>query len=90
MSATDALVARVAALSAGMQPKPPLNDPIVTLSMIGTLIGRPVLVLPLDPRPADISPGTIRVAKNTSTGLLSIWVNDGGTMVNLLSFTPAS
>ncbi len=53
-------------------------------------LDRRVLSLAADPGTGDIAAGTARVAKNTATGRISLWVNDGGTMRDLLTFTPAS
>jgi hypothetical protein len=45
-------------------------------------LDRAFLVLPDDPTPDDIPPGTIRAVKNASTGRHSIWANDAGIMVD--------
>lgn len=43
------------------------------------------VTLPRNPLPADIPAGTARIVKNTTTGRLSLWANDGGAMVDLLT-----
>lgn len=40
----------------------------------------------IDPTPSTISPDTVRIIKNTTTNRVSIWVNSGGQIIDLLSF----
>ncbi|PZP66244.1 hypothetical protein [Methylorubrum populi] len=61
----------------------------ITLATVNNL-DRRVLELSGDPAPADIPGGTIRVCKNTATGRSSLWLNDGGTVVDLLTFAPVT
>ncbi|KAB7783495.1 hypothetical protein [Methylorubrum populi] len=56
--------------------------------LAGALTGkldRAVLVKASAPVAADIPAGTIRVAKNTATGRISLFVNDGGSIVDLIN-----
>ncbi|KAB7788059.1 hypothetical protein [Methylorubrum populi] len=48
-------------------------------------LDRAVLVKASAPVAADIPAGTIRVAKNTATGRISLFVNDGGSIVDLIN-----
>lgn len=41
---------------------------------------------PNDPTPSTIPQDTVRIVKNTATGRVSIWVNSGGQIIDLLSF----
>lgn len=41
---------------------------------------------PNDPTPSTIPQDTVRIVKNTSTGRVSLWVNSGGQIIDLLSF----
>ena len=59
-------------------------------TLAGFEASRKILILPRDPLPADIKAGTFRLANNTVSGRLSWWANDGGTMVDLLTFTPVA
>ena len=38
-----------------------------------------------DPSPNSIPRDTLRIIKNTSTGRVSLWVNSGGEIIDLLS-----
>lgn len=69
-------------------PSGPITIDADVLAALGT--GGRFLILPRDPLPADIAAGSFRLVKNTATGRLSYWANDGGAMVDLLTFTPAS
>lgn len=46
---------------------------------------RDVLELDREPTPADVAPGTFRAVKNIITGRTSIYVNNSGTVVDLLA-----
>lgn len=48
-------------------------------------LDRRVLAKNAAPIASDIPTGTIRVAKNTATGRMSIFVNDGGTIIDLIN-----
>lgn len=61
----------------------------IALATVNNL-DRRVLELPGDPAPPDIPGGTIRVCKNAATGRSSLWLNDGGTVVDLLIFAPVT
>ncbi len=59
------------------------------LAALANLLPRTVLPLARNPLASDIDAGTARVTKNTVTGRISLWVNDGGTMIDLLAFATA-
>ena len=59
--------------------------PALPPSVLATISSNAILYLAGDPVPGDIPAGTARVAKNTTTGRLSHWANDGGTIVDLLA-----
>lgn len=59
-------------------------DPAAALANLNGL-DRRVLAKAGDPVAADVPAGTIRAAKNTTTGRLTLWANDGGTMIDLLT-----
>lgn len=61
----------------------------IALATVNNL-DRRVLELPGDPVSADIPAGTIRVCKNAATGRSSLWFNDSGTLVDLLTFAPVT
>lgn len=48
-------------------------------------LDRTVLAKAAPPVAADIPTGTIRVAKNTVTGRISLFVNDGGTIIDIIN-----
>lgn len=49
-----------------------------------------ILVKASAPTTSDIPAGTFRVCKNTTNNRISLFVNDGGTIIDLLTFTPAT
>lgn len=53
------------------------------------VLDRRILMLATNPGSGDIPQGTVRVTKNTTSGRLSLWANDGGTMVDLLTLATA-
>ncbi|MCJ2009181.1 hypothetical protein [Methylobacterium sp. J-092] len=55
---------------------------------LAALLPQAPLILNRDPVVDDIANGTFRVAKNTAADRWSLWVNDGGKMVDLLTFAP--
>lgn len=57
---------------------------------LAALLPRGLLSLPGDPGPTDITASTVRITKRRSDGRLSLWANDGGTMVDLLALEPVS
>lgn len=63
---------------------PALADKASALAALNGL-DRRVLPLASDPGAADIPAGTVRVAKNTTTGRFSLWVNDNGVLTDLLA-----
>ncbi|MBY0255155.1 MAG: hypothetical protein K2X54_27845 [Methylobacterium organophilum] len=54
---------------------------------LDALMPRAILQKNGPPAAADVPANTARVVKNTATGRISLWANDGGTMVDLLTFT---
>jgi hypothetical protein len=51
-----------------------------TVSVSGTAFTAPTQSLSTDPTTTDISAGTHRMVKNSSSGTLKLWANDGGVM----------
>ncbi|MCJ2009211.1 hypothetical protein [Methylobacterium sp. J-092] len=92
-SLTNAAIAGLqTAVAARLVAASNLSDVGDKAAALATLNGldRRVLVLPGDPGAGDVPAATARVVKNTGTGRISVWVNDGGTMIDLLTFAPAS
>lgn len=48
-------------------------------------LDRSLLILDRNPTASDIPTGTIRAHKHSGTGKRSIWVNDGGTLIDLIN-----
>ncbi|MGN7122851.1 hypothetical protein [Methylorubrum thiocyanatum] len=78
--------------SGGVWPGAPWNIQVAAISDVPGLTGaltekldRNMLVKSSAPVAADFPAGTIRVAKNTATGRISLFVNDGGAIIDLIN-----
>ena len=76
----------------GLWPGTPWNIQVAAIGDVPGLSGaltekldRTVLAKTSAPVAADIPAGTIRAVKNTATGRISLFVNDGGTIVDLIN-----